>query len=181
MKRLFHSYAGNLRTAAPGGARLGKGRAVNENYIDDDIETQDDADAEPESPRGLRKAANKSKRLEAELQQAQRELAFVKAGINPDDPKMRYFVKGYDGDLTAEAVRAAALDAGFLASQAPDSGQQATAAAQDRVMAASAGAVVEDTTEMAALAVLQQAMEEGGVDAMLEAARQYGIPIGSEM
>lgn len=153
------------------------------NYIEDDVETDDDGMDAPEetSPRGLRRAANKSKKLEQELADARRELAFTKAGINPDDPKMRYFVKGYDGDMTAEAVRQAALEAGFLASQqGPDPQQQAIQASQQRVMTAAAGAVMEDSSEEAAYARLEQAMEEGGVDAMLDVARQYGIPIATE-
>lgn len=153
------------------------------NYIEDDVETDDDGMDAPEetSPRGLRRAANKSKKLEQELADARRELAFTKAGINPDDPKMRYFVKGYDGDMTAEAVRQAALEAGFLASQqGPDPQQQAIQASQQRVMTAAAGAVMEDSSEEAAYARLEQAMEEGGVEAMLDVARQYGIPIATE-
>ena len=156
---------------------------MTDNYNDDDFETDDiDTDEASESPRGLRRAANKSKKLESELQAAKRELAFLKAGIDPDDPKMRYFVKGYEGDLSAEAVRQAALEAGFLASQqqGPDPRQQAISAAEQRVVTASAGAAYEDASEEAALARLEAAMEEGGVDAMLEVARQYGIPIASE-
>ena len=156
---------------------------MTDNYIDDDIDSNDvEADEAGDSPRGLRRAANKSKKLEQELANAKRELAFIKAGINPDDPKMRYFVKGYEGDLTAEAVREAALEAGFLASQQaqPDPQKEAAAAAQQRVMAASAGGAYEDASEEAAYARLEAAMEEGGVDAMLEVARQYGIPIATE-
>lgn len=157
---------------------------MTDNYTDDDFDTNDvDVDEASDSPRGLRRAANKSKKLESELQATKRELAFLKAGINPEDPKMKYFVKGYEGDLSAEAVRQAALEAGFLASQqqAPDPQQQAIASAEQRVSSAAAGAIYEDSSEDAALARLEQAMEEGGVDAMLEVARQYGIPIQSEM
>lgn len=157
---------------------------MTDNYSDDDFDTNDVDDASPdaEAPRGLRRAANKSKKLEQELSSTRRELAFIKAGINPDDPKMRYFVKGYEGELSADAVREAALEAGFLASQPQsDPTKDAAAAAQNRVMAASAGGVYEDASEEAAYARLEQAMEEGGVEAMMEVARQYGIPIGSEM
>ena len=110
-----------------------------------------------------------------------RELAFARAGLPLDDPKMRYFVKGYDGEMTADAIREAALEAGFLASQqqqeqAPNPQMQAAAAAQQRVMQASAGAMIEDASENSALAHLESAMQEGGIEAMLEVARQYGIP-----
>ena len=52
--------------------------------------------------------------------------------------------------------------------------------AQQRVMTASAGAFIEDSSEEAAYSRLEAAMEDGGVNAMLEVARQYGIPIATE-
>ena len=52
----------------------------------------------------------------------------------------------------------------------------AAAAAQNRVMAASTGVGYEGMSEDAAMAQLEAAMEEGGVDAMLDVARQFGIP-----
>lgn len=152
---------------------------VDDDFSDDDVETAQD----PGDIKSLRRAANSKKKLEQELLAAKRELAFTRAGIDPDDPKMKYFVKGYEGDLSAEAVRQAAQEAGFLSppSQAPDPSQQAATAAQDRVMSAAAGAVVEDSSEAAAYARMEAAMEEGGIDAMLSVAREYGIPIATEM
>ena len=155
---------------------------MSDNYTDDFEDDFEEAEVDA-SPRGLRRAANKSKKLENELNTIRRELAFAKAGINPDDPRMKYFVKGYEGELSADAVRSAAMEAGFIQSQSsgPDPVLQETAAAQNRVMQASGGAIMEDSSEAAALARLENAMEEGGVDAMFDVARQYGIPIQSEM
>jgi len=154
------------------------------NQYDDDY--SDDDEASENSGQGnirdLRRAANKSKKLENELSSLKRELAFARAGLPLDDPKMNYFIKGYDGEMTAESIRQAALEAGFIAAQAQaqeqaqDAGLQAAASAQQRVIAASAGAVVEDSSEASALAHLEQAMAEGGVEALMEVARQYGIP-----
>lgn len=60
-------------------------------------------------------AENKALREQAAMAaQAQRELTFVKAGINPDDPRAKYFVKGYDGELTVDAIRNAASEAAIL-------------------------------------------------------------------
>jgi hypothetical protein len=53
--------------------------------------------------------------------------------------------------------------------------------AQQRVMAASAGAVAEDNSEAAALARLESALAEGGVEAMLDVARSYGVPTTTDM
>lgn len=153
------------------------------NYADEDYDTEEIDESEAsESPRGLRRAANKGKKLESENQQLKRELAFFKAGIDIDDPRMKYFAKGYDGELTADAVRQAAMEAGFLQTQsaAQNVQNQEIASAQQRVLTASAGAIYEDSSEDAAFSRLEQAMEEGGVDAMMEVARQYGIPIATE-
>lgn len=151
---------------------------MSDNYSDDL-----DSDIEEDSIPGLRRAANKSKKLESENQSLKRELAFAKAGLPLDDPKMRYFVKGYDGEMEAEAIRAAAVEAGFY--QQPAQGEQPAAQSfndggQQRVMAASAGSISEDISEAAAIARMEQAMAEGGVEAMFDVARQYGIPIASE-
>lgn len=150
-------------------------------YVDEDFETEE-SDGGEETPRGLRQAARKGKKLESENQQLKRELAFFKAGIDIDDPRMRYFVKGYDGELTVDAVRGAATEAGFLqqAPTGPDPQAQAINSAQQRVISASAGAFIEDSSEEAAYSRLEAAMEDGGVNAMLEVARQYGIPIATE-
>lgn len=151
---------------------------MSDNYTDDDFDSDNEDD---NSIPNLRRAANKSKKLEAELRSLKRELAFARAGIPLDDPKMNYFVKGYDGELEADAIKAAAMEAGFLASQEPTQTQAVVnPEAQQRVMAASAGAMPEDVSEEAALSRLEAAMEEGGVEAFLDVVRQYGIPIGTE-
>lgn len=155
------------------------------NYIEDEIDS-DEMETESVVDTGdiksLRRAASGKKKLEQELADLRRELAFTKAGINPDDPKMRYFVRGYDGEMTAEAVRQAALEAGFLATQsAPDPALQQTAAAQQRVALAAEGAAYDDISEQAVLNRMEEALNDGGPDAMFEVARQLGIPIATEM
>lgn len=152
---------------------------MSDNYMDTEIDSEDiDPTGDTGDIKSLRRAASGKKKLEEELAQIRRELAFTKAGINSDDPKMRYFIKGYEGDLTAEAVRAAALEAGFI--QSEESSLQQLAQSQDRVISASAGGISEDATEAAALSRMEAAMQEGGIDAMMDVARQYGIPIGTE-
>ena len=154
---------------------------MSDNYTDDDFDSN-----QPEGDSGdiksLRAAARGKKQLEQELAELKRELAFAKAGLPMNDPKMNYFIKGYDGELDAEAIRQAALDAGFLSSQpsGPDPAIEQAGMAQQRVMQASSGIAYEGLTEDAALAQLEAAMEEGGVEAMLDVARQFGIPTNIE-
>lgn len=72
-----------------------------------------------------------------EASQAARELAFVKAGVDPNLPVAKYFMKGYEGDLTAEAIRAAALEAQIIRDGKADSiKQEATAWNRTNEMAA---------------------------------------------
>ena len=157
---------------------------MSDNYTDDDFDLEDE---DSNSIQALRRAANAAKKLKAENTRMKRELAFAKAGIPLTDAKMNYFVKGYEGDLDPEAIREAATEAGFLTVEQPASQEQAVnpeaqavAQAQQRVMAASAGATTEDISEAAALARMEAAMQEGGLEAMLDVARQYGIPTSEE-
>lgn len=72
----------------------------------------------PETPAELRAAADRGRKLE-------RENAFLKAGIDTDDARMRYFVDGYKGELTKDAIVAEATTAGFLTTPAPVTPEQA--------------------------------------------------------
>ncbi len=157
---------------------------MSDNYIEEDFD-QDLDNEEQESASDLRKAARRGAKAQRELEMLKKELAFYKAGISMEDPKMKYFVKGYDGEMTADAIREAALEAGFVASQGdpnevPDEQQQEVFSAQQRVIAASAGAQTQDNSESAAIALMEQAMEEGGIDAMLDVARQFGMQVGED-
>ena len=65
----------------------------------------------------LRNLEAKNKELEAKLleaTEAQRKLAFVEAGVDLNAPVSRYFVKAYDGEMTAEAIRQAAQEANLI-------------------------------------------------------------------
>lgn len=75
------------------------------------------SDQTPETPAELRAAADRGRKLE-------RENAFLKAGIDTDDPRMRYFVEGYQGDLTKEAIVAEATTAGFITTPEPPKPEQ---------------------------------------------------------
>lgn len=127
----------------------------------------------------LRKAANKSKELERQNQELARTNAFLRAGIDVDDVRMRYFVSGYTGDLDPSAIRKEAVEAGFLARPAQQEPpvDPEVQQAEDRIAAAGASAAPlgSATPEQQ----LEYAMAEGGVQAMLAKASELGIPINS--
>jgi len=62
----------------------------------------------------LEKETAELRKQVAEAEAAKRELAFVKAGIDPLQPMTKYFVKAYDGDLNPEAIRQAAVEAQLI-------------------------------------------------------------------
>jgi hypothetical protein len=87
---------------------------------DAEFSYEDEAvDQQPKDPvrAHLRKleAENKELRaLRAQAETAQKELAFAKAGLDLSSKMAQYFVKGYDGELTPEAIQAAAAEANLI-------------------------------------------------------------------
>lgn len=81
-------------------------------YEDDDQQESNPVRARMKQ---LEKETRDLRKQVAEAQSAQKELAFVKAGIDLTSPMSKYFVKGYDGELTPEAIRLAAEEAQLVA------------------------------------------------------------------
>jgi hypothetical protein len=93
---------------------------MSESDFEFEDEAQDQAARKDPVRARMRELEQQVKAFEAkakEAEAAQRELAFVKAGVDPDSAAAKYFVKGYDGELTAEAIRAAAEEASLIPSQ----------------------------------------------------------------
>ena len=89
------------------------------NFEDDFNEEDYDQSTSESNPvrarmKQLEKEAKELRKQVADFSATQRELAFVKAGIDPASPQAKYFVKGYDGDLTPEAIRQAAEEAQLI-------------------------------------------------------------------
>ncbi len=74
-------------------------------YDDDDDETPDQEPAS-QSPRDLREAAKRARKVAAERDAARRELALVKAGVDTDSKMGQLFARAYDGDLDVEKIKA---------------------------------------------------------------------------
>jgi hypothetical protein len=121
---------------------------------DDDNEQQLDDDTPvtiaAKDLKALRNIARSASETAAQAAAAQRELAFARAKIDVTDPKMSYFIKGYEGDLEPDKIRTAAQEAGFIST---DSHQVQIPAGElqghQQMGAASAGAnsKPEDLTE----------------------------------
>ena len=142
--------------------------------MDDSIEFDETQDS------GRNPLRERMKQLEAEnanlREQAQkasdaaRKLAFVEAGVDPSLPVAKYFMKGYDGELSAEAIRQAAIEAQII--QDTKAAQIASEAqAWNRTTQAAAGnttgeAPVDFVTR------LNQAKSQAEVEMLLAEARQ---------
>lgn len=148
-------------------------------YDDDDLDLDSSSDerTEPESTRNrdwrrkLKQEAEEGRQAKAdaakdraEADTAKRELAFLKAGIDLDTPQGKLFAKAYDGDPTADAVKASALEYGLI--DAPSVPAEELAA-HDRFAQASAGAGAGQADEDVYLSAIEKAESEAEVLAAL--------------
>lgn len=60
-----------------------------------------------------KKLAEAEKRAQ-EAESAARKSVFLEAGLDPNNKMSQYFMKAYDGDLTPEAVKQAAMEANLI-------------------------------------------------------------------
>lgn len=106
-----------------------------------DSDQDDDDNDEKDNLRALRQKARQADELAARLAAMERNEAFRSAGLDPNDPKAKYFVKGYDGEVNVDAIRTAATEAGFLGpAQNPNQPPQGhTPDSMERIFAATAG------------------------------------------
>jgi ribosomal protein L12E/L44/L45/RPP1/RPP2 len=98
-------------------------------------ETGDEVPKDPVRARmkQLEKELQQSKQALTEAEAIKRENAFMKAGIPMDDPMAKYFVKGYDGEITPEAIRSAAEEAQLIAKAAENAQAKSEADAWSRL------------------------------------------------
>lgn len=148
---------------------------MTEQYYDDDDDAVDEQPQRTDSEWAeLRRAKKAKEKAEKELAQYKRAETFRKAGIDTDDPRFAYFAKGYDGDLTADAIREEAIRAGFVQEQpeAPEGDPAEVEAAARVQQAAGAGVDQPELVE----AALQQAYDEGGTEGMMQFLASQGVP-----
>ena len=62
-------------------------------------------ESKPNWRRDLEAKAKRADELEAQVQQMQRKEVFRDAGLNPTDKMTEYFMKGYEGELSVEAIQ----------------------------------------------------------------------------
>lgn len=139
-------------------------------------EFEQEPDETPKDPvrarmKQLEKELNESKQALAEAEALKREVAFIKAGIPMDNPMAKYFVKGYEGEVSAEAIRQAAEEANLIQKAAENAKAKSEADAWNRITKAQrAGETSEPLTDWTTK--LNQAKNEQEVMQILAQARQ---------
>lgn len=136
-------------------------------------ETGDETPKDPVRARmrQLEKELQHSKQALAEAESLKREVAFIKAGIPMDNPMAKYFVKGYDGDISPEAIRTAAEEAKLIQRAAENAQAKSEADAWNRITKAQrAGETSEPAIDWNSK--LNQARNEQEIMQILAQARQ---------
>ena len=120
------------------------------------------------------------KQLEAELgewkakaqqaSEAERRLAFVEAGVDPSLPVAKYFMKGYEGELTPEAIREAAIEAQIISDRKAAQVQQEAAAWSMTNQAATGNTTGEAPVDI--VTRISNAKSQQEVEMLLAEARQ---------
>lgn len=110
----------------------------------------DDQQDSPNWRRELEEKARRADDLEAQLAEVKRQQAFNEAGITSANPAYKYFTKGYDGEMTVDAIKVAATEAGVLQTNQQASAQQDSPmlSQYDRIANASEGATPAPTTDL---------------------------------
>lgn len=145
---------------------------------DDDVEAED-SNLLHNLRKQLKEQSAAAESLAAENANLKRESAFRTAGIDPSDPKTRYFTKGYDGEITVEAIQAEALSVGIIEavpSDIPESEVAAQNRANEIVAGAEAPALVSQQAEYEA--EMSQAATTEDVLAIMD---KYGSPRVQEL
>lgn len=139
----------------------------------DDTDDGIDDQADNANIRQLREKAKRADELEARVAQMEKDAAFTKAlGPSVEEARVKdYFIPAYKGEMTPDAIRAAATEAGFLQQATPPPAGQTVDPTNDRIAAASQGAGEPAPPDLHA--AINAATSEEEVLAILEAA---GVP-----
>ena len=137
---------------------------ASDGYTDDENDEQQQPrtiNLSREQLKSLERDAKQSRKAIEEAAELRRELAFARAGMDFSETQRKALLSVVDGEVTADAIRAAAADLGFgQAAPQPDPAAN-DLAALDRMGAAAAGSSNQPATEDA-IALLHKADREGG-------------------
>ena len=90
-------------------------------------------ESKPNWRRDLESRATAGDEAVAELAQLRRELSFRDAGVDPNSKQGQYFMRGYDGEMTADAIRAEAAELGLTGQPVQTQQPQVDYGAEQRI------------------------------------------------
>lgn len=141
----------------------------------DDPEDSGTVQAMRQRIKQLEKQGKAFNEANARANAAERKALFFEAGLDPTDPRAKYFVKGYDGEMTVDEIKAEASEAGLIGDFKPaDIIPAEEKAALSRVdeTAKSAESADEDFASKIALATSE--------DEVLAILRESGSPLSTD-
>jgi hypothetical protein len=101
-------------------------------YEEEDVQDQVQQTRDPVRSH-LKKLEQENKelrQLKVDAEAAKRKLAFVEAGVDLSSPVAEYFIKGYDGEISTEAIKSAASKLNLTPQQSAPAPQQVAPAEQ---------------------------------------------------
>lgn len=143
--------------------------------FDNDTDEQDSKDRNWR--RDLERRAREGDEAKERLANLERQMAFQTAGLDLSKPAVGYFVKGYDGELTPEAIKAAATEAGFLEAETQQTNTDPVAEphpAQSTLDQITQAAGTSSPGGLDVRAEMSKAYDEGGMEAMLDVVEKLG-------
>jgi hypothetical protein len=159
---------------------------------DDDLDTNDQGGEDRPvtlSRKQLDALERRAKAGDAAVEKAKaadRRAAFLEAGVDMSHPGSAYFVKGYDGEVSVDAIRKAAEEAGFLAkpqqeTKPPDNGAQP--AAGEAAESYLSEQDVDDMARLTRMAAVQSSPDTSGVNhaAEMERVAQAAAKAGDDV
>lgn len=146
-------------------------------YPDADESYDDDSNVVKSLRQQVKELERQAREAASQAEQATRRAAFMEAGIDPSDTRTSYFVKGYEGEINAEAIRAEAEKAGFITPK-PDVSPAELQEMQQAAAVASGSmpTPVDQTAEFHA--ELATATSQAQV---IEICRKYGYPVFNDI
>lgn len=144
--------------------------------IDGGQNSNDGEDGRPEA--ALRIARQQNDEMMKLMQGILRKDAARDAGLDLANPQHRFFVERYDGDLTSEAMRTMATQAGFIVDPAVQQQQQANQSTQglERITSAGGQAGAGGGSSLNQRNPQDVALREEAAELMLKAKRRQGDP-----
>lgn len=136
-------------------------------------DTQDD---EPQPKRNFRRELeDRATQAEQEAAQLRRENAIFKAGLtNLTERQIRLLATEVGDNLTPEAITSAAQELGWAQAPKEEAIPADELAAFDRAASASNGAISAPPVDP--VAAMEQALQEGGMEAFMARASEMGLP-----